>query len=79
MYDTWWWRGVVTGQGRRRGRASWAAAQGPLKCGAPKLNAAVCAAMLVLSERKKILCLLLGPPRESPSPPVAGASVPRQS
>ena len=66
-------------QGRRQGRASWAAAQGPLKCGAPKLNVAMCAAMLVLSERIKILCMLLGPPRESPSPPVAGASVPRQS
>ena len=79
MYDTWWWRGVVTGQGCRRGRASWAAAQGPLKCGASKLNAVVYATMLVLSERKKILCLLLGPPRESPSPHVAGAYVPRQS
>ena len=40
-------------QGRRQGWVSWAAAQAPLKCGAPKLNAAVCAAMLVLSEREK--------------------------
>ena len=44
---------TTTAQGRRQGCTRRAAAQGPLKCGAPKLNAGVCAAMLVYRREKK--------------------------